>query len=73
MKLNNNIKLFRIKAGNWTQQQLAEQVGCSRQTINSIETGKFNPSIELVLRLSKTLNASVEELFFFEQDMHKEK
>ncbi|MBF0209123.1 MAG: helix-turn-helix transcriptional regulator [Oligoflexia bacterium] len=73
MKLNNNLKLFRIKAGNWTQQQLAEQVGCSRQTINSIETGKFNPSIELVLRLSKTLNASVEELFFFEQEMHEEK
>ena len=66
MKLNNNIKLARVKAGDLTQQQLADLVQCSRQTINSIEKGKFNPSIELVLKLAQTLKVPIEELFFLE-------
>ncbi|MBL6988593.1 MAG: helix-turn-helix transcriptional regulator [Bacteriovoracaceae bacterium] len=66
MKLRNNIKLARVKAGNFTQQKLAQLVGCSRQTINSIESGKFNPSIELVLKLAKALDTQVEELFFLD-------
>lgn len=63
MKLNNFIKLARVRAGDLTQQQLADLVGCSRQTINSIEKGKFNPSIELVLKLSRELKVPVEEIF----------
>lgn len=63
MKINNQIKLARVMAGDITQQQLADAVGCSRQTIISIESGKFNPSIELALKLSKALKRSVEELF----------
>lgn len=66
MKLRNNIKLARVKADDITQQQLADLVGCSRQTINSIEKGKFNPSIELVLKLCKSLRQPVEEIFYLE-------
>ena len=66
MELKNYIKLARVKANDLTQQQLADLVGCSRQTINSIEKGKFNPSIRLVLQLSKVLSTTVEELFYID-------
>lgn len=72
MKLKNYIKLARVKADDITQQELADRVGCSRQTINSIEKGRFNPSIELVLKLSKALNANVEELFILEEQETQE-
>lgn len=68
MGLNNRLKLARVKADSLTQQQLAELVGCSRQTINSIEKGKFNPSIELVLKLSKALKEPVEEIFYIDEE-----
>lgn len=49
-----------------TQTQLAELIGVSRQTIFSIETGKYVPSVILALKLAKELDKSVEELFLLE-------
>ncbi|WP_344694275.1 helix-turn-helix transcriptional regulator [Sphingomonas cynarae] len=46
-----------------TQAMLASQVGVSRQTINSIETGRFEPSLSLALKIAKSFETSVEELF----------
>jgi putative transcriptional regulator len=46
-----------------TQAQLAERVGVTRQTIHSIETGKYKPTIELALRLAQELGVAVEDLF----------
>ena len=46
-----------------TQQELAEKVGVTRQTIFSIEKGKFKPSVELALKLAQVLGVSVEQLF----------
>jgi len=46
-----------------TQAMLASQVGVSRQTINSIETGRFEPSLSLALKIAKLFETSVEELF----------
>lgn len=63
MKVKNYIKLARVRNEDITQQDLANIVGCSRQTISSVEKGKFNPSIELVLKISKALNTPVDELF----------
>jgi DNA-binding XRE family transcriptional regulator len=71
MGICNKIKLFRVKCGDMTQQDLAKKVGCSRQTINSIEKGKFKPSIELVLKLSRAFNCKVEELFSLDGDRNK--
>ena len=59
----NKIKILRVTHGDLTQQQLADAVGCSRQTIHSIESGKFVPSVELALKIAKVLNSKVEELF----------
>lgn len=68
MILVNKIKLARVKNGDLTQQELADKVGCSRQTINSIEKGKFKPSIELVLKLARVLDTQVEEMFYLETE-----
>ena len=63
MKLDNKIKILRVTKGDLTQQSLADKVGCSRQTIHSIESGKFVPSVELALKLAKVLDCKVEDLF----------
>tara|TARA_Y100000385_G_scaffold242822_1_gene260004 strand:- start:165 stop:386 length:222 start_codon:yes stop_codon:yes gene_type:complete len=73
MILVNKIKLARVKNGDLTQQELADKVGCSRQTINSIEKGKFKPSIELVLKLARVLDTQVEEMFYLDTEEENEK
>lgn len=50
-----------------TQKELGEKVGVSRQAINAIETGKFDPSIWLAYDLAKFFGASIEEVFDFER------
>ncbi|QFG70393.1 helix-turn-helix transcriptional regulator [Ornithinimicrobium pratense] len=47
----------------WSQGRLAEEVGVSRQTINAIETGRFDPSLPLALRLAQLLGRPVEQIF----------
>ena len=47
----------------WTQAQLATEVGVSRQTINSIETGRFEPSLTLALKLARLFGTSVDNIF----------
>ena len=67
-ELKNRVKGFRALQGDLTQQQLADKVGCSRQTIISIETSKFVPSVELALKLAAALNVKVEDIFLFEEE-----
>ncbi len=62
--LKNNLKEARTEAG-LSQQQLADLVGVSRNTISSIETGQFNPTAKLALILCTALDKKFEELFFF--------
>ena len=64
--MKNNIQQLR-KLMNLSQEELATKTDVSRQTINSIETGKFDPSLPLVFKLLKTLDVSLEELFIFEE------
>ena len=63
--MKNNLKYLRKKL-NFSQEELANKTGVSRQTINSIETGKFDPSLSPVFKLIKTLDCSLEELFIYE-------
>ena len=56
------------KKSNYTQEELADKLGVSRQTINSLENGKYNPSIQLAFKLAKFFNLSIEALFIFEED-----
>ena len=62
--LNNNLKQARSEAG-LSQQQLADMVGVSRNTVSSIETGQFNPTAKLALVLCIALDKKFEELFYF--------
>ncbi len=65
--MKNNIKVQRaIK--NLTQQQLAELMGVSRQTINTIEKGKYVPSTVLALKMAKIFEVPVEEIFSLEDE-----
>ena len=59
--MKNKIKVFRADK-DWSQQELADAVGVSRQTINAIEQGKYAPSLPLALALAKTFQTPVEEL-----------
>jgi putative transcriptional regulator len=60
--MKNTIKVERARK-NWTQADLAEKIGVSRQAINSIETGKFVPSTVLALKMAKVFKTTVENHF----------
>lgn len=62
--LKNNLKAARSEKG-LSQQQLADMVGVSRNTISSIETGQFNPTAKLALILCIALEKKFEDLFYF--------
>jgi putative transcriptional regulator len=61
-KLLNNLERFRKKAG-LTQQELSNKADVSRKSINAIENGIYVPSTVLALKIARTLNCSVEDLF----------
>ncbi|MBQ6312623.1 MAG: helix-turn-helix transcriptional regulator [Lachnospiraceae bacterium] len=62
-----NLKLKSARAAkDYSQQQLAELVGVSRQTINAIEKGDYNPTINLCRAICKALNKTLDELFWDE-------
>jgi len=64
--INNNIRKFRFNNGEMTQQQLAEKAGVTRQTIVSMEKGKYSPSLELAFRIAQVFNVSLDELFSYD-------
>lgn len=61
-KVRNRIRDLRIERG-WSQQDLADAVGASRQTINAIEQEKYSPSLELAFRLARVFGEDFEEVF----------
>ena len=65
--MKNNLKELRQKE-NISQDDLASILKVSRQTINSIETGKFDPSLKLVMKMTKHFNAPLEKIFIYEEE-----
>jgi putative transcriptional regulator len=65
--LTNRVRELRATAGGMTQQQLADLVGVTRQTVNAIEANKYSPSLEVAFLLARNLNARVEDVFGFEE------
>ncbi|HAF62352.1 MAG TPA: transcriptional regulator [Anaerolineaceae bacterium] len=55
----------------WTQQELADRVEVSRQTINSLEGGRYNPSILLAFRLARLFKMQVEDIFIYSEEEEK--
>ncbi len=64
--MKNRLKVLRAEQ-NWTQEDLAQRVGVSRQAINAIETGKYDPSLPLALKLGKLFGKPVEEMFALDE------
>lgn len=68
--MKNRLKSLREKLG-LTQEELGKLVGVSRQTINAIETEKYEPSIWLAYDISKVFDSTIEEIFLFEESQRK--
>ncbi len=64
--MKNRLEQLRTKNG-LTQQELADRVEVSRQTIISLENGRYNPSILLAFRLARLFGVTIEELFLFDE------
>ena len=60
--LRSKLKVFRAER-NWSQADLADALDVSRQTINAIETGKYDPSLPLAFKMAKLFNCSIEDIF----------
>ena len=60
--MNNRLKVLRAERS-WSQQDLAERLGVSRQSVNAIETGKYDPSLPLAFRIADLFEASIEAIF----------
>jgi putative transcriptional regulator len=64
--IQNRIRQLRLEAGDWTQQEVAERLDITRQTVIALEKGKYYPSLELAFRLAKLFGKPLEDVFQFE-------
>ena len=69
MALANLIRRFRFDHSEMTQNELAELIGVSRQTVNAIERSKYSPSLEVAFRITRVFGTSIEDIFFYEPDI----
>ena len=60
--MRNTVRELRGERG-WTQAELAEQLGVSRQTVNAIETGKYDPSLPIAFRIAQVFGEPIEAIF----------
>ena len=71
LQIRNNIRKLRFNNNEMTQEQLAEKVGVTRQTIIAIEGGKYSPSLELAFRIARVFAVPLEEVFSYETEDNK--
>lgn len=60
--MNNRLKVLRAER-DWSQADLAEQLGVSRQTVNALETGRYDPSLPLAFRIARVFGHPIESIF----------
>jgi putative transcriptional regulator len=65
-RIRNNIRKLRFNASEMTQQQLAEKVGVTRQTVIAIEGDKYSPSLEVAFRIARVFGLPLEEVFQYD-------
>lgn len=65
--IENRIRRLRFDHGEMTQQQLADKVGVTRQTIVALEANRYNPSLALAFRIARVFGCTVEEVFSFKE------
>jgi putative transcriptional regulator len=64
-QVRNDIRTLRFHAGEMTQQELADRVGVTRQTINAIEGSKYSPSLEVAFRIARVFAVPLERVFTY--------
>jgi len=64
-KIDNNIRVLRFANNEMTQQQLADLVGVTRQTINAVEKNKYSPSLEVAFKISEAFSENISEVFSY--------
>ncbi len=65
--MTNRLRVLRAEQ-NWSQMELGMRVGVSRQAINAIETGKYDPSLPLAMKIARLFGRTVEEVFALEEN-----
>ena len=65
-RVHNQIRTLRFLADEMTQQQLADRIGVTRQTVNAIEGGKYSPSLEVAFRIAHVFDKPLQEVFEYE-------
>lgn len=68
IKLSNKLKELRFFKDRISQDDLARELQVSRQTINAIENGKFNPSVKLALQMAKFFECNIEDIFYIKEE-----
>ena len=71
--IQNKVKTLRFFRDEMTQQQLADEVGVTRQTLAAIESGKYFPTLELAFRIAKVFNVTLDEVFTYDSFKDKYK
>ncbi|WP_316571783.1 helix-turn-helix transcriptional regulator [Neobacillus sp. YIM B06451] len=69
--VGNHIRKLRFNHHEMTQQQLADKVGVTRQTIVALEKGKYSPSLELAFRIARSFDLPLEEVFFYGDNLEQ--
>lgn len=64
--MKNRIRVLRAEY-NWSQAELADKLNVSRQTINAIETGKYDPSLPLAFKIARLFDKPIEQIFLYEE------
>lgn len=65
--MKNRLHVLRAER-NWSQADLAERLGVSRQTVNALETGKYDPSLPLAFKIARLFGLLIEQIFQFDED-----
>jgi putative transcriptional regulator len=67
-RITNEIRALRFHAAEMTQQELAERVGVTRQTVGAIEAGKYSPSLEVAFKIAEVFEVPLERVFRYEPE-----
>lgn len=70
--MKNRLRVLRAEE-NWTQAELAEMVGISRQAVIAVENGKYDPALPLAFRLARAFGKNIEDVFVWEENAPAEK
>ena len=67
-RISNQIRHLRSRCGELTQQELADRIGVTRQTVNAMERNKYSPSLEVAFRIARVFKVTLEKVFQYDEN-----